>query len=130
MTGISKRASAPRRATGKATVGNAVTLRRADYEAMLARIEDLEDALELRAAEARGAGPDAWPAELAKQRVAGEHPLRLWRRHRGLTLAALASKARVPVSYVSEIENRRKPGSVAALAKLARALGTALDDLV
>ena len=130
MTAIGKRASAPRRATGKATVSNAITLRRADYEAMLARIEDLEDALELRAAQARGPGPDAWPAELAKRRVAGEHPLRLWRRHRGLTLAALAAKARVPVSYVSEIENRRKPGSVAALAKISRALGITLDDLV
>lgn len=129
MTAIRRRATA-RRETGKASVRDAVTLRRADYEAMLARIEDLEDALEVRAAEARGPGADAWPADLAKRRIAGEHPLRLWRRHRGLTLAALADKARMPVSYVSEIENRKKPGSVAALGKLARALGTALDDLV
>ena len=94
------------------------------------RIEDLEDALEVRAAQARGPGADAWPADLVKRRVAGEHPLRLWRRHRGLTMTALASKARVAVSYISEIENRKKPGSVAALGKLARALEVALDDLV
>jgi transcriptional regulator with XRE-family HTH domain len=103
---------------------------RAEYEALLARLEDVEDALRMRAVEARGTTPDAMPSELAKRMLAGEHPVRIWREHRGLTRAELAERAEIPPGYLSEIENGRKPGSTAAYQRLANALGVAVDDIL
>lgn len=103
---------------------------RAEYEALCARLEDVEDALHMRTAEARGTTPDAMPSELVKRMLAGEHPVRIWREHRGLTRAELAARAEIPQGYLSEIENRRKPGSTAAYQRLANALGVAVDDIL
>ena len=72
---------------------------------------------------------DYLPIELVQRLSAGEHPVRVWRAHRGLTLKALAAAAGVAPSYLSEIETRRKPGSFATLAKIAAALRITLDDL-
>ena len=102
---------------------------RAEYEALLARVEDLEDALVLRAAAARGPTGDGLPVALVKRMLAGEHPVRIWREHRGLTARALAAKAKVDAAYLSQIETSKKPGSVKALKALARALGVDLQDL-
>lgn len=103
---------------------------RAEYEGLLDRIEELEDSVRMRAAEARGTTPDAMPAELVKRMLAGEHPLRLWREHRGLTRAALAERAEVPPGYLSEIENGDKPGSMEAYRRLAKALEVTVSELM
>ena len=58
-----------------------------------------------------------------------EHPIRVWRAHRGLTREALAAAAGVSPSYLTEIETRRKPGSFEAIAKIAAALRISLDDI-
>jgi ribosome-binding protein aMBF1 (putative translation factor) len=101
---------------------------RAEIAALRERLEDIENSL--RALEAEARDEPALPAELVKRMIAGEHPVRIWREFRGLTASALAKKARMPVSYLSEIETRKKPGSVAAYAALAKALGVTVDDMV
>jgi ribosome-binding protein aMBF1 (putative translation factor) len=113
-----------------------VTLTRAEYEALIERIEDAEDNAFLDAVEAREraigkakARADHLPGELVRRLVEGEHPVRIWRLHRGLSRDALAAAAGIAPSYLSEIETGRKPGSFAALAKLAAALHLSLDDL-
>ena len=113
-----------------------VTLSRAEYEALIEQIEDAEDNAFLDIVEAREqaigkerARVDYLSAELVRKLIDGEHPVRVWRSHRGLTREALAAAAGVAPSYLSEIETRRKPGSFAALAKLAAALCISLDDL-
>jgi DNA-binding XRE family transcriptional regulator len=113
-----------------------VTLTRADYDALLQQIEDAEDLAAVAAAEAReailgkeAARADYLPIELVKRLSAGEHPIRVWRAHRGLTRETLAAAAGVAPSYLSEIETRRKPGSLAAMMKLAAALRVPLDDI-
>ena len=117
------------------TESDTVTLSRADYEALLERLEDLEDMAALDRLEARlaadpeGALADYLPIDLVKRLSAGEHPIRVWRAHRGMTREALASTAGVAPSYLSEIETRRKPGSFTAIAKLAAALRVPLDDI-
>jgi DNA-binding XRE family transcriptional regulator len=120
-----------------AETADTVTLARADYEAIVAALEDAQDAATFRAFDARleadgkeAALADFLPIELADRLFAGEAPVRIWREHRGLTLRALAEKAEVAPSYLSEIENGQKPGSVAAMVRLARALGVTVDDLV
>ncbi len=107
-----------------------VILPRAEYEALLERLEDLEDTRDMQAAVANAATREYVPVEVVDRLRAGEHPLRVWRKHRGLTLAALAEKSGVGRSYIGDIESGKKPGSVRALKALADALRVDLDDLV
>ena len=115
---------------------DAVVLSRAEYEALIERIEDAEDNAFLDAIEAHeraigteNARADYLSAELVRRLIDGEHPVRVWRAHCGLTREALAVAAGIAPSYLTEIETRRKPGSFQALAKLAKALHISLDDL-
>ena len=103
---------------------------RAEFNALSARLEDIEDAMALRAAAAQFDERDALPIGMVKRIQAGEHPLRIWRERRGLTLSALAKRANVQPGYLSEIEAGKKPGSVEAYRRAARALGVGIDDLV
>ena len=103
-----------------------VTLPRTEYDALIARKEELEDRL---------AGYDAddgsrIPHEVALAIVRGERPFVAFRKHRGGTLRELAAKTGIAASYLSEIERGIKPGSTAALSRLANAFGTTLDVLV
>ncbi|MFW5833430.1 MAG: helix-turn-helix transcriptional regulator [Pseudomonadota bacterium] len=109
-----------------------VTITRAEYERLL---ELAEDALDLaavdahRAAEARGEAM-LLPLEVVDRILAGEHPLRVIREHRGLSQVQLATAAGVGRSYLVEIEGGRKPGSADTLARLARALGVTIEDIL
>ena len=97
-----------------------------EYEALKAAREDAEDLAILAAVE----GEEHVPYEVAERILSGEHPLRVWRQHRGLTLARLAEKAGLTHGYISEIESGKKDGSLRALRALARALDLDLDDIV
>jgi DNA-binding XRE family transcriptional regulator len=113
-----------------------VTLSRAEYEALIRRLEDAEDNAAIDRLEARiqadgfaAATGDYLPIELVGRLLAGEHPIRIWRAHRGMTRETLAAMAGVSPSYLTEIERRRKPGSFDAMIKLAGALKVPLDDI-
>ena len=61
-----------------------VTLRRADYEALLETIADAADVAHFRRIEraAKRGETEFLPVEMVEGRLAGEHPLRLWRKRR------------------------------------------------
>ena len=120
---------ARRRLARRAISGEVVTMPRARYERLMEEMEELRDIAAARKALAEKDTAEYLPAELVMRELAGEHPVRIWREHRGLTLSALAEKAGLPHGYLSEIENGKKPGSVEAYRKLAAALGLSLDDL-
>lgn len=108
-------------------------LRRRDYDALIKAYEDAADALALADVRAREAAGNAEyvPVEIAERIfMVGEHPVRVWREYRGLSLGALAKEAGIAQSYVSEIEHGRKRGSVRALAALAKALRVEIEDLL
>ena len=116
-----------------ALTDDTAVLRRRDYDALIQAYEDAADALALAEVRTREAAGDAEyvPVELAERIfVGGEHPVRVWREHRGLTLGGLAKEAGIAQSYVSEIENRKKRGSVRALAALAKVLHVDIEDLL
>ena len=99
------------------------------------RIEANEDrglarmARQIRASADR-AHRDALPADFVRRIIAGQaSPLRAWREHRGMSGRALAATARIPPSYLSNIENDKKPGTVAVLKRVAAALGVELADI-
>lgn len=105
------------------------TVTRAEHEALLARVADLEDALAMRDAKAEDDGTRI-PHAVVRAEVAGDHPITAWRKHRGLTARQLAERAGVSAAYLSEIVSGRKPGSVAAFKALAAALDAPLDALI
>lgn len=114
-----------------------VTLSRTDYETLVEAAEDAEDIAALVAAKAEEARvgkeayrADALPHELVLRLIEGEHPVRIWREHRGLTAKALAEKTGISPAYLSEIESGKKPGSLDAMVKIARALYVQVEDLV
>ena len=116
-----------------ALTDDTAVLRRRDYDALIKAYEDAADALalaEVRAREAAGVA-EYVPVEIAERIfVADEHPVRVWREQRGLTRGALAKGSGIAQSYLSEIENRKKRGSVRALAALAKVLRVDIEDLL
>lgn len=102
---------------------------RAEYDEMIARIEDLEDRLALR--ESRS-DPDreVMAGDMMRRILAGENRVKVWREYRGLTLRKLAEKAGLAPSYLSEIEAGQKPGSVRMLRALAAALDVEVEHLI
>ena len=109
-----------------------VTIPRAEYVALRERIEDLEDSLALQAAERNAAagGREYLPVEIVERMIAGEPPLRIWRKHRQLTLNELARRAGITPGYISEIETGKELGSIDAWKALAATLGVTIDDIV
>lgn len=116
-------ATAPAAPAGNETV----TLSKTEYEALLERLEDLEDIAAARKTE----HDQRWPHEIVVRLMSGtEPPLRILRAHRGMTQAALAEKTGLKQGYISELESGRKAGSPQALRALARALDADVDDLI
>ncbi len=103
-----------------------VTLPRADYDALIARTEELEDRLAAFDAD----DGSRIPHEMALAIMRGERPFVAFRSHLGVTLRDLAAKTGIAASYLSEIERGIKPGPTAALTKIANAFGMTLDGLV
>ncbi len=114
-----------------AETADTITLTKADYAALLEALDEAKDLAAVRAVDAAvTAGQTEYlPIEMVEQLASGDHPLRVWRKYRGCTGKALAALAGVTQSYICEIENRRKPGSFDAMAKLARALRIDMADL-
>ncbi len=99
-------------------------------------LELAEEAEEIRAgnqakAELATGADELIPAEVVERLlIGGESPVLVWREYRGLTQERLAREAGVGKSYISQIESRKKTGSVTVLKRIARALQVDLDDLV
>ncbi|CAK06114.1 helix-turn-helix domain-containing protein [Rhizobium johnstonii] len=92
--------------------------------------QDLVDISEARAAKARiGAGEETWPEDVVKALIAGEDPVRVFRKHRGMSIKELAEKSGLSQPYLSEIETGKKEGSLDALRSIASALDVDLDDV-
>ncbi len=108
-----------------------IVLRRKDYEALIERIEDLEDNLAVADFERKlAAGEEEFiAAEYVNRMSEGESPIRVWRDVRGMTAKDLAAASGISTAYLSEIENGKKDGSVATLKAIADVLKIDLDDL-
>ncbi|MGQ9366222.1 helix-turn-helix domain-containing protein [Azospirillum sp. ST 5-10] len=110
---------------------DSVTLSRADFEALAELVADAQDLADIEAVKARlsGGETEIYPFEVAERILDGDHPVTVFREHRGVTARGLAEAAGVAPSYLSEIENGKKPGSFDAMARIAEALKVPLDLL-
>ena len=103
----------------------------ADYERLIEIVEDKTDAhAAFEAERRRKEGEEYLPAEMVDRIMNGESPLRVWRRHRGLTLDTLAERAGVRHATLSQIENGKAQGKPALWKAVADALDVAVDDIL
>ncbi|CAP57554.1 helix-turn-helix domain-containing protein [Gluconacetobacter diazotrophicus] len=108
-----------------------ITLNRADWEAILDRLDDRSDLNAIRRSEQTNARAHAYTDAETQRMVLEDVPaLTIWRERAGLMQKALAAASGVSQSYVNEIEAGKKPGSAATLAKLAATLGVSVDRLL
>jgi DNA-binding XRE family transcriptional regulator len=90
--------------------------------------EIIEDA-EATAAYHRTRDQERVPIELVDRLLAGENSVKVWREYRGLSQRALAARAGLNFTYLSQIETGARKGPVETMKKLAEALGLELSDL-
>lgn len=109
-----------------------IVLPESEYEILRAAAEDAADAEAIRVFRRRleDGEEDLIPDAVVASLLAGDNPVRVWRKHRGMSARELADAAGISQPYVSEIESGKKDGSVAAMKKIAEALRVDLDDLV
>jgi len=69
------------------------------------------------------------PKEVARSLAKGEHPIRAWRKYRGLTQKQLGESVGIGKVYMSQIELGVRFGQMNIISKMADVLGVTLDDL-
>jgi DNA-binding XRE family transcriptional regulator len=104
----------------------------ADYERFLELIEDEPDARAVAEFQADYAAGKAFlvPDDLLRRERAGESPVKLWRIQRNLTQQALAVRAGISKSYLSQVETGKRQGTVETLKAIAVALDVPADVLM
>ena len=103
----------------------------ADYQRLLDLAEDKADLVAAMQAEQRRRGDEEYlPVAMADRILAGESALKVWRNHRGMTLAALGTAAGVGQSHLSQIENGGRRGTPSLWRRLAAALRVSADDIL
>ena len=103
----------------------------ADYERLVELAEDTADALAAAAAEARRHGGEEYlPSAMVDSLLAGESALRIWRKHRGMTLADLSGATGISLNFLSDIERGKRRGSPAHWRSFASALQVSTDDIL
>lgn len=109
-----------------------ISITREEYDRLREAAEDLADlqAYDRAKADLAAGDDELIPEEYANRLIDGEAPLRVYRDLRSMTQQALADASGVNRAYIAEIEGGRKPGSAAALKKLAAALKISVDDLI
>lgn len=71
-----------------------------------------------------------YPAEIVKNFLAGENPIKLFRQYRKMTQDSLAKKSGITREFLSEIEHSKKQGSLRTIKKIAKALSVDVDELI
>jgi DNA-binding XRE family transcriptional regulator len=99
-----------------------------EYRALVQRLEDLEDAQDLRSY--RSNPGESFPSEVVNRLLDGESPVKVWREYRRLTQGQLAEQTGVTVAHISQIESGKRECSVKLLRALARVLEVDADLLI
>lgn len=73
---------------------------------------------------------DPMPLAVMDRLLDGDHPLKVFRSHRGLTQKELAARTGLNATYLSQIETRKRGGSTRVYRLLAAALNVDIGDLI
>ena len=102
-----------------------------EFKELIHAAEDWDDVRLYDEAKQRvAAGEELIPAEVTFAILDGENPLRVWRKHRRLTLQQLAHEADISKPYLSQLESGKRIGSTDVLHRLATALSVSLEDII
>ena len=96
-------------------------------------IEAMEDREDIEALELFHAEDDGFriPYSIVRRElIGGEHPIKLWREERKLTVETLAEQAGISKAFLSQIENGKRQGTAKTLKALAVVLQVPLDVLI
>lgn len=103
-----------------------------EWQHLQARLEDLEDIAEARILSGKivSGEDETFPDSFVERLLSGDHPLKVWREYRGLTIAALAAICNVSAPAVSQIETGRRKPSSTLLKHLAAALKCDMEEIL
>ena len=108
-----------------------VLLSRADFDRLNEAAEHYSDIVAaVEAQKRKEEGEEYVPAEVVRQLLDGENPLKVWRKHRGMTLEALAEAVGRQGSFISKLEKGKAEGGIKLWKDIAVALRVDLDDLI
>jgi mRNA-degrading endonuclease RelE of RelBE toxin-antitoxin system len=115
--------------------GEVAILPRKDYELLVAKASEAdEDAgtarIVARARKEIADGGPLLPKDVVDRIANGENPVRVLREWRDITQMYLSFKTNLSQGHISDIENGRRTGTVAALRLIANVLKVPLDMLV
>jgi hypothetical protein len=119
----------------KTRSGEVAILAKKDYELLLAKASEADEDVGTRRIVARakkeiaGGGP-LLPKEIVDRLANGENPVRVLREWRDITQMYLSFKTNLSQGHISDIENDRRVGTVAALRLISNVLKVPLDLLV
>ena len=99
------------------------------FNRLVKAAEDLEDIALYDEAKRNDDGFRIPHEIVTKTIINGEHPVKVWREHRGLTVESLATAAGISKPYLSQIENGKRHGTMRVMKALAKALDLPLDIL-
>jgi DNA-binding XRE family transcriptional regulator len=105
-----------------------VVLPISEWERIQERLEDISDQAAID--RFRTEGHETFPAAVVDALIAGENPIRTYRKHRSLTQHDLAKAAEITVPYLSQIESGKREPSLDVAKRLAASLSISVDDLV
>ena len=115
--------------------GEVAILPRKDYEALVVKASEADEdagtaSLVARARSEIAGGAPLLPKQVVDRLANGEHPVRVLREWRDVTQMYLSFKTNLSQGHISDIENGRRTGTVAALRLIADVLKVPLDLLV
>ena len=102
-----------------------------EYLRLVAEAEMLQDVRDYDAIlEAIEQGEETIPSEVVYSILDGANPIRIWRKHRGLTQSQLSEAAGISKPYLSQLESGKRTGTTEVLTAIANALNLTLYDIV
>jgi len=98
---------------------------------MLVPEDEYEDMLDVARAHAiKARGEESFPVDVVKALLDGENPVRVYRKHRGMSGKQLADATGLSPSAISDLETGKREGTAPTLRRVADALGVTIDDIV
>ena len=84
----------------------------------------------LQAAEGKARTQPPLPDAVRQAIAGGTHPIRAWREDRALNQGQLAGIVGISRAYLAQIEGGERTGTLEVTARIARALGRSIEDLI
>ena len=100
----------------------------AEYEYLMNIVEDKIDTADVHAF--RESGEEVFPESVLESLLAGDHPIKVYRKYRNMTQPELAAAIGKSLPYITKLEASDRKGTVDVLSDIANVLRVDLDQLI